>query len=329
VSERNLHSFHVPLSALECFVETAAAESWSGAAVNFTVRNVNLDRHAVRRQVGALEGYLDVKLFRRTKHSIHLTPAGEYYLPEAQSILDAAASARHNVQLINPPKWEKLALGYAPSPTVEFREPAIDRFERTHKRISIVSSDLSADACKKEVAAGRLLVALLPQPLRLPPGLAFKRLIDYPICCVVSARDERFATLKCISVSQVGKERWLLLNRKEFTQYEEHVRNMLSLHFTPLFAPNEYDGSESMLSGAYHKHGLALLLSTVSSLSEHLKISVNVLPFDPPLARIEVGAVFREPPLKIVQDCLDAARSSVRSISLVNGVTPLEGRVLC
>lgn len=328
MSERNLHTVQVPLSALESFLAAAEAESWSGASAAFSRRGVKLNRFAIQRQVEALEDYLGVRLFKRTKRSIHLNPAGIYYVPEATSLVNKAASARHTVQLVSPPLWDKLPLGYAPSPTVEFRELAIDHFETDYKTVSVISNDLSADACKKEVAAGRLLVALLPDPLHLPEDLAFEPLIEYPICCVVSGKDQRFAKVANIAVTGLAKERWLLLNRKEFAQYEEHVRKMLSPYFSPIFASDEYDGHETMLSGVYHKQGVALLLSTVASLSAHLKIHVKVLPFDPPFAQIKVGAVFRSPPLAIVQDFLVAAKRAIRSIPRSNGLTPMQGRVI-
>jgi hypothetical protein len=72
-----------------------------------------------------------------------------------------------------------------------------------------------------------------------------------------------------------------------------------------------------------------LLLSTVRALSEHLNIGVKVLPFDPPLAIIAVGPIFREPALRIVQDFLDGTKNALRTIPRTNGLTPLQGKILC
>lgn len=57
--------------ALACFEVAARHESYTRAA-----QELFLTQSAVSRQIQALEEFLGVQLFRRTRHGVVLTPAG-------------------------------------------------------------------------------------------------------------------------------------------------------------------------------------------------------------------------------------------------------------
>lgn len=63
-----------PLQALVCFDAAARHESYTRAA-----QELSLTQSAVSRQIGALESFLGVALFRRTRHGVALTPSGTSY----------------------------------------------------------------------------------------------------------------------------------------------------------------------------------------------------------------------------------------------------------
>ncbi|EJE52175.1 transcriptional regulator [Acidovorax sp. CF316] len=60
--------------ALACFEVAARHESYTRAA-----QELSLTQSAVSRQIQALEEFLGVALFRRTRHGVVLTPAGAHY----------------------------------------------------------------------------------------------------------------------------------------------------------------------------------------------------------------------------------------------------------
>ena len=66
---------HIPSTqALACFEAAARHESYTRAA-----QELSLTQSAVSRQIQALEEFLGVPLFRRTRHGVVLTPAGAHY----------------------------------------------------------------------------------------------------------------------------------------------------------------------------------------------------------------------------------------------------------
>ena len=60
-----------PLDTLLCFDAAARHESYTRAA-----QELALTQSAVSRRIAALEAFLGVPLFRRTRHGVALTPGG-------------------------------------------------------------------------------------------------------------------------------------------------------------------------------------------------------------------------------------------------------------
>lgn len=74
---------------LETFIKVAACSSFTKAAEALYITPT-----AVMKQINALEKDLDVTLFDRTNHGLHLTKAGEAFLQDARYILEYISRAR-------------------------------------------------------------------------------------------------------------------------------------------------------------------------------------------------------------------------------------------
>src|SRR5450830_469797 len=91
-----LHKFHnsmrrkIPSTqALACFEAAARHESYTRAA-----QELALTQSAVSRQVTALEDFLGVALFRRTRHGVALTPSGANYCARCRAACKAWSATR-------------------------------------------------------------------------------------------------------------------------------------------------------------------------------------------------------------------------------------------
>jgi len=73
-----------PLQTLICLDAAARHESYTRAA-----QELSLTQGAVSRQIGALESFLGVALFRRTRHGVALTPSGAAYARQIKTRLEA------------------------------------------------------------------------------------------------------------------------------------------------------------------------------------------------------------------------------------------------
>jgi len=73
-----------PLQTLVCFDAAARHESYTRAA-----QELSLTQSAVSRQIGTLEAFLGVALFRRTRHGVALTASGAAYARQITKRLEA------------------------------------------------------------------------------------------------------------------------------------------------------------------------------------------------------------------------------------------------
>src|SRR5262245_44754799 len=84
------------LSSIECFVRSAEAGSFAGAA-----RRLGLTPAAVGKNVARLESNLGVRLFQRSTRSLTLTEAGERFLAEVGGGLASIRNAIDNLASAN------------------------------------------------------------------------------------------------------------------------------------------------------------------------------------------------------------------------------------
>jgi LysR family transcriptional regulator, glycine cleavage system transcriptional activator len=83
----------LPLGALRVFEAVATSMSFSGAA-----EALNVTPAAVSQQIKALEGYIQVPLFRRTGRRVELTDEGLEFLPAVRDGLQRLESAMHQMK---------------------------------------------------------------------------------------------------------------------------------------------------------------------------------------------------------------------------------------
>jgi LysR family glycine cleavage system transcriptional activator len=121
--------------ALAAFEAAARHASFTLAADELAVT-----QSAVCRQVGALEAFLGVKLFRRTRHGMALTDAGERYARSVRERLDAVE--RDTLDLMagagqGDPAAGALELGVVPTFATRWLLPRLARFHERHPGITV------------------------------------------------------------------------------------------------------------------------------------------------------------------------------------------------
>lgn len=91
---------------LSCFLAVANTLNFARAA-----EKMNISQPAITHQIRSLETELNVQLFRRTTRLVEITPEGQSFLSDAQSMVAIAAQAK--LRFSNPEERpiEKLAIG--------------------------------------------------------------------------------------------------------------------------------------------------------------------------------------------------------------------------
>jgi DNA-binding transcriptional LysR family regulator len=151
----------VHLRQLDYFLVAAETESFTEAAAKLSARGVSVDRSMVGRQIGDLEDFLGVDLFDDTGRSIKLNDAGRAFAKDAEQLLTMFSEAVHALRTQAPNSIADLQLGFARTPTLEFRKKTTLLFDDIAAPCRVLLHDLAADACKRNLLMGELHVAFV------------------------------------------------------------------------------------------------------------------------------------------------------------------------
>ncbi|HET8729090.1 MAG TPA: transcriptional regulator GcvA [Alphaproteobacteria bacterium] len=119
-----------PLNALRLFEAAGRHQSFKLAA-----EELNLTPSAVSRGIQALETWLGVSLFARSRRGLVLTGAGSAYLPRVREALALIATATEAVPGRRP--TGRLSVSVAPSFGVRWLVPRLPRFSAAHPGIEV------------------------------------------------------------------------------------------------------------------------------------------------------------------------------------------------
>ncbi len=173
------------LRELRLFATVAESGSFTEAA-----RLLGMSQSALTRQIQALEGKLAQQLLSRTTRSVRLPPAGEFWLERSRQLLGQAEAA-----------WEAFAERYEKSaPTVRVgvcRTVGLAHlpgffhaFRRKHPNCQIRLEQGREGELIAELDACSLDVAIVTQPLSLPPGIEITHGFEDVFALIAPASEE-------------------------------------------------------------------------------------------------------------------------------------------
>jgi DNA-binding transcriptional LysR family regulator len=148
------------IQQLAYFVAVARTRHFTRAAEMTGVSQPSLSK-----QIRVLENALGTPLFVRNRGAIELTSAGEALLPHAQRILIDVESAERTVHEVAHLRRGRVRLGATPSLCDGLLPGALTRFHDAYPDIDLEVQEGGSRVLTRELAHGRLDVALLIVPL--------------------------------------------------------------------------------------------------------------------------------------------------------------------
>src|SRR5215468_2316603 len=132
---------------------------------------VHVAQPAVSQQIAQLERELGDKLFDRSDRQVHLTPAGEAFLPYARAALDAALDGRDAIVSMRGVLTGQLAVGTIQSPP-EFMIRMLGEFQRLHSASGPATWSLRSTAlCRRWNSPSiRIVNSMSPAELSMSPS---------------------------------------------------------------------------------------------------------------------------------------------------------------
>jgi DNA-binding transcriptional LysR family regulator len=150
----------VQIQQLAYFVAVARTRHFTRAAELTGVSQPSLSK-----QIRVLENSLGTPLFVRNRGAIELTSAGEALLPHAQRILIDTESAERTVHEVATLRRGRVRMGATPSLCEGLLPEALREFHASYPDIELEVQEAGSRVLTRELADGRLDVALLIVPL--------------------------------------------------------------------------------------------------------------------------------------------------------------------
>ena len=295
------------LRHLRYFVVVAEEQNVTRAA-----ERLHVSQPPLSRQIHDLEEELGVGLFRRTAKSLALTEAGKIFLNEARAVLLRVDKAVETVRTVARGDRGQLRIGYAPSLTVELLPKALRAFERERPGVRVSLHDLSTQECVQKLAARKIDVALTVRPsgpgMR---GLAFEKLVSYPLCCAVGAA-HRLVKKRSVELAQLRQERFMIYSREDYPEYFDWLSGLFKPHPFDPCQVEEYDSATGLITAVEAGRGIALVPSSLTCLAGP---RLRLLPLSPPLPTVVVGALFLQPSPLLADQFILAVKQAAQSAS--------------
>ena len=117
-------------AALIAFESAARHQSFTKAA-----QELSLTQGAVCRQIAALEAFLNIELFRRSRRGVVLTEAGQSYARRVAGQLDAVE--RDTLAVMGQQGAMSIELAVVPTFGTQWLLPRLKDFQRLHPEITV------------------------------------------------------------------------------------------------------------------------------------------------------------------------------------------------
>ncbi|HEY6740601.1 MAG TPA: LysR family transcriptional regulator [Actinopolymorphaceae bacterium] len=193
--------------ALRTFVAVATHGSFTKAAAT-----TGYTQPAVSRQMAALESTCGATLFTRGARGVRLTPAGEYLLPYARSLLDRLGETARALDAVRRLDVGVLRIGAFSTAMIALVPGALTRFRAAHPHVHIGLREGFTEQLLGMLAAGDLdlgIVSTHTQSRLEVPGARFTRLLDDPLL-VALPRSHLLADRPQVALADLATERWIV-----------------------------------------------------------------------------------------------------------------------
>ncbi|MFK0162753.1 LysR family transcriptional regulator [Rhizobium sp. NPDC090279] len=172
------------LRHIRYFLALAAEGNFTRAAANLGIGQPPLSQ-----QIKDLENEIGVQLFHRVPHGAELTVAGEAFLAEAKTAVDAAEKAKLAAQRANRGEIGRLSLGFTASSAFNSIVTATIREFRDHWPGVLLSlTEMNTNALMERLLRGEIDAAFIRPGLEDTRDVRLKRFADEPMMIALPAR---------------------------------------------------------------------------------------------------------------------------------------------
>jgi len=193
------------LRHFRCFAAVAETLHFARAA-----EQLGISPPALTKQIQEIERLLDVRLFQRTKRSVHLTSAGEVFREEALRTLHQAARAEEAARRAGRGEIGRIEIGYIASAAYSgLLQTEVARFRSAYPLVKLNLIEAPMDSLPVMVGNGGMDLAFIRPPVPCPPDVAVLTLL-YDDFVAALPEDSPLAQKKILPAADLAAERFIL-----------------------------------------------------------------------------------------------------------------------
>ncbi len=182
---------------------------------NFTraAAKLGIGQPPLSQQIRDLENEIGAALFHRVPHGAELTAAGEAFLAEAKTAVDAAERAKLAAQRANRGETGRLSLGFTASSAFNTVVSAtIRQFRSRWPDVRLSLTEMNTNALMERLMRGEIDAAFIRPGLEDPKDVRLKRLADEPMLIALPA-NHPLAREAQVPVAALASEPFILFPR--------------------------------------------------------------------------------------------------------------------
>lgn len=269
---------------LEYFIAACQCKTFFDAA-----EQLHTTQSTLSKQIKKLETELSVTLFDRSRRSASLTPAGEAFYPEAMHLLNQYTAMRQKMHAYCHASAcvLSLSIGTLPFLSQYALMPLLNGFKQAHPEISVRITEAEEEELMNGFLQKRFDLVLLRETMIDPDEDGFFPLARDTLS-VMLPESHKLAACKHLSLSQIGKEPFLLM--PPYTSIYQLCRKLFSdAGITPSVIRTSR--VESLIGAVSLGEGISLFAESNFKLFQHPGV-VAVPLLEAP--KLSVGAAYKK-----------------------------------
>jgi len=193
------------LRHFRCFAAAAETLHFARAA-----EQLGISPPALTKQIQEIERLLDVRLFQRTKRSVHLTSAGEVFREEVVRTLHQAALAEEAARRAGRGEIGRIEIGYIASAAYSgLLQTEVARFRSAYPQVKLNLVEAPMDGLPVMVSNGTMDLAFIRPPVPCPQDVTFMTLI-YDDFVAALPEDSPLAQKDTLLAADLATEQFIL-----------------------------------------------------------------------------------------------------------------------
>ena len=253
-----------------------------------TAEEVNIVQPALSRQISNLEEELGVKLFKRHKRRVELTPAGAHFISEIEQMLTQFDQIHHKTRLIANGQME-IRIGFTHSIKQSILPEVINKIRKSRPEIRFVLQEVNNEGQFKGLQTRQLDLAFSTNPI-IPPNLSGKKLTSCDFVILLPQNHP---------VTEENYEHFSVFANEEFIfppleDGSHHIEIMKSICLNAGFTPRiTHTTSSAGTAFKLVENGMGVCLEPENSI-QGLNLNLKVIPLRDVSQKAELTMIWNE-----------------------------------